>query len=88
MLILNGILLTIIGVSDFTIFRKCGVEIGHQRGDVLSGRKPTVDVFTGVQKSSSSYGYVPHFMTVERKVELELYRLKIQIQVYSLYFIF
>lgn len=45
------------------------VEVGHQCGDVLGGREPTMNVIANVEEASRCYRYVIHGLAIEGKLE-------------------
>lgn len=51
---------------------QAGVEVGHQRCNVLGGGQPRVHVLAGVQEAAGGNGDIAHRVAVERKVERQL----------------
>ena len=49
----DSFFLTIVSVSDLGVLVLAGVEVGHERRDVLRGREPGVDVLARVDRKST-----------------------------------
>ena len=69
---LHDKLLPVVQVPDLGVVGGAGVEVGHQRGDVLGGRKPGVNIVASVEEASGGDGDVLHGMTIERELEAEV----------------
>ena len=67
---MNGSIFTVIGVSNFGFVVLRRIEVGHERGDVLCGRQPRVDVLPGVEEPTRGDGNVGHFVPVEGEGEV------------------
>jgi len=61
---------SIIGIFNGGILHLRSVKVGHQRCNILRGSQPRVNVFTRVEKASSSNGDVLDIMTIEGEFKL------------------
>ena len=51
-----------------------GVEVGHERRDVLRGREPGVDVLARVEEAAGGDGDVADLVAIEGEVERQVDR--------------
>ena len=69
---LHDQLVPVVQVSDLGVVGAAGVEVGHERGDVLGGGQPGVDIVPGVEEAPGGDGDVGHQVPVERELEAEV----------------
>ena len=62
----------VVQVADLGVVVLGGVEVGHERSDILSGGKPGVDVLSGVEEPTRGDGDVLHGVPVEGELEAEV----------------
>ena len=62
----------IIQVADLGVVVLGSVEVGHERGDILGGGEPGVDVVPSVEEAPGGDGDVLHLVPVERELEAEV----------------
>ena len=69
---LHDELVPVVQVPDLGVVGAAGVEVGHERGDVLGGRQPGVNVVPGVEEAPGGDGDVGHQVAIERELEAEV----------------
>ena len=69
---LHDELLAIVQVPDLGVVGGAGIEVSHERGDVLSGGQPGVNVVARVEEAPGGDGDVLHRVTVEWELEAEV----------------